>query len=433
MGAALTLPLNVMRHCVHAESTDWPSIVCCALGLFGGRPSMGQCERCSKRSEPVAEMVGAERRAEVVEQGRGTNGNGWHGELLAEATIAPAELVADAVTRDRAYASTSDLVEEIASERAQCCHGCEHNSGITGDPERKSTFRVKCRRCGCDGLSLLDGACPAGKWPAKRADPGGHGPGRANGTPRIARGRKLLLRSALSPGDVVTMTAAIRDLHRAHPGQFVTDVDTTANELWENNPNVIGLSRDDPEVQEIWMHYPLINESNQRPLHFIHGYADYLAGELGVPIPLTEFRGDIHVNDEERSWTNQVEEGFGYRGRFWILVAGGKFDFTAKWWSPAFFQQVVDHFAGRVQFVQCGEAGHWHPALKNAFSLIGKTSIRQLIRLIVRIARPLAGRFAGCGEWACAFTFGRREGRRRLWSGAGRCCRRLGWRRAPGG
>lgn len=78
---------------------------------------------------------------------------------------------------------------------------------------------------------------------------------------------------------------------------------------------------------------------------------------------------------------SQVEE-LGFRGRFWIMMAGGKYDFTAKWWNPDFYQEVVDHFQGRIQFVQCGEAGHWHPPLKGVINLIGKTDTRQFVRLM---------------------------------------------------
>ena len=78
---------------------------------------------------------------------------------------------------------------------------------------------------------------------------------------------------------------------------------------------------------------------------------------------------------------SQVEET-GYRGRFWVIMAGGKYDFTAKWWDPARYQQVVDHFRGKLLFVQCGEAGHWHPKLDGVLNLVGKTDTRQFIRLI---------------------------------------------------
>jgi ADP-heptose:LPS heptosyltransferase len=177
------------------------------------------------------------------------------------------------------------------------------------------------------------------------------------------------------------LTAAVRDLHRAHPGRFSTAVETSVPDLWENNP-LVTRERQLGNERIMNMHYPLINCSNQRPVHFLQGYAQYLESQLGVTIPVTEFRGDIHLSAPEKGCMSQVEQQFGYRGRFWIMVAGGKYDFTTKWWPPSYYQRVVDYFAGRVQFVQCGQKGHWHPQLRGVFNLIGATSVREFIRLI---------------------------------------------------
>ncbi len=49
--------------------------------------------------------------------------------------------------------------------------------------------------------------------------------------------RRLLLKNKQSPGDIVMLTAAVRDLHRAHPGQFETWIKTSAMPLWEHNPH----------------------------------------------------------------------------------------------------------------------------------------------------------------------------------------------------
>jgi len=199
----------------------------------------------------------------------------------------------------------------------------------------------------------------------------------------------LLLRMRLSPGDAVVMTAAVRDLQKAHPGRFSVAVDTTAPELWENSPHIVSASPNESRMRVIDMQYPLVHESNQRPYHFLHGYVQYLESQLNLRIPPTEFKGDIHLSEQEKQWTNQIEETFGYKGPFWIMLAGGKYDFTAKWWSPDSYQKVVDHFAGRLQFVQCGEKNHWHPELSGVFNLVGKTSIRQFIRLVYHAAGVL--------------------------------------------
>lgn len=92
--------------------------------------------------------------------------------------------------------------------------------------------------------------------------------------------RRLILKSFQSPGDIVMLTAAVRDLHRAHPGQFQTDVRTSADGLWLHNPNLVPLKEGEAGVETLDMHYPLIHQSNQRPYHFIHGYVQFLEQKL---------------------------------------------------------------------------------------------------------------------------------------------------------
>lgn len=194
--------------------------------------------------------------------------------------------------------------------------------------------------------------------------------------------RKLVLTNRQSPGDILMLTAAVRDLHLAHPGRFQTDVRTPCPALWEHNPYLTPLGDCGCEVETLECHYPLIHHSNQLPYHMIHGFRLYLEERLGVTIPPTAFRGDIHLSAQEKGWMSQVEETEGLGARFWIIVSGGKNDFTAKWWDPDRAQSVVDHFRGRIRFVQCGEASHHHPRLRHVIDLVGKTDLRQLVRLM---------------------------------------------------
>ncbi len=194
--------------------------------------------------------------------------------------------------------------------------------------------------------------------------------------------RKLILRNFLSPGDIVMLTAAVRDLHRQHPGKFLTDVRTPCPQLWEGNPCITPLDEEAPDVEAIDCHYPLVHESNHTPHHFIHGFAQFLGAHLGVDIRPSEFKGDLHVSDLEKSWFSQVREIAGEDVPFWIVVSGGKYDFTCKWWDPARWQQVVDRFRDRILFVQVGEEGHPHPPLEGTINLLGKTDLRQLVRLV---------------------------------------------------
>ena len=43
--------------------------------------------------------------------------------------------------------------------------------------------------------------------------------------------KKLILKCSLSSGDIVMLTAAVRDLHYWYPGQFQTDLRTFCPEL----------------------------------------------------------------------------------------------------------------------------------------------------------------------------------------------------------
>jgi ADP-heptose:LPS heptosyltransferase len=199
------------------------------------------------------------------------------------------------------------------------------------------------------------------------------------------RMRRIILTNSLSPGDVLMLTAAVRDLHLSCPGRFQTDILTPCPALWENNPYITQLRDRSRGVERIECHYPLIHQSNHLPYHFIHGFRLFLSKRLGVEITPHAFHGDIHLSQEEKEWLSQVDEITGTPdSRFWIIVSGGKTDYTAKWWDPDRCQKVVDHFAGRIQFVQCGEAsaGHVHPRLRGVIDLVGRTDLRQLVRLV---------------------------------------------------
>jgi ADP-heptose:LPS heptosyltransferase len=206
--------------------------------------------------------------------------------------------------------------------------------------------------------------------------------------------RKLILRTNLSPGDIIMLTAAVRDLHLTYPGEFLTDIRTSCADLWDHNPYITSLSSADPEVEIIECKYPLINQSNQLPYHFVHAYRIFLNETLDLNIQPHAFKGDIHLRDQEKEWMSQVDEATGKPGtRFWIIVSGGKTDYTNKWWDPKRFQDVVDHFKGRIQFVQVGAEGegHVHPLLDNVINFVGKTDLRQMVRLMYHADGVICG------------------------------------------
>jgi ADP-heptose:LPS heptosyltransferase len=194
--------------------------------------------------------------------------------------------------------------------------------------------------------------------------------------------RRLILTNYQSPGDVLMLTAAVRDLHRNYPSAFLTDVRTPCPQLWENNPDITPLDEFEKDIEVIACEYPLIHRANSSPVHFVQGFIHYLNAVLDLQVEVTEFRGAIYLSEEEKWWIPQVAEVTGGSEPYWIVAAGGKNDFTIKWWDAQRFQQVVDRFRGRILFVQVGESGHHHPALNNVIDLRGKTDLRQLIRLV---------------------------------------------------
>lgn len=200
--------------------------------------------------------------------------------------------------------------------------------------------------------------------------------------------RKLILRSGMSPGDIVMLTAAVRDLHKCNPGKFVTDVRTSTDSLWENNPNVTTIGAYEV-YEDITCEYPAIHECGDRPIHFIYGFIEFLADKLGVAIRPTKPHGDIHISGEEKGWLPQVREVTEDDRLYWIIDAGRKNDFTAKHWEFAKFQAVVDGMPD-ITFVQVGgpEKDHTHPPLTgpNVINMVGKTDHRQFVRMMYHAA-----------------------------------------------
>jgi len=193
--------------------------------------------------------------------------------------------------------------------------------------------------------------------------------------------RKLILQNFQSPGDLMMLTATVRDLHKAYPGRFLTDIRTPCDALWENNPYITKIDDKDPEAEVVKCEYPLIHRSNTAPYHFIHGFTEHLETYLDMRIPMSYFGGDIHLSDDEKKWTGQVEE-LGIKDDYWIVVSGSKYDFTSKWVNPDYMQEVIDHFSRKITFVQTGSVEHWHPKLRGTINLLDKTDLRQLIRLV---------------------------------------------------
>ena len=194
--------------------------------------------------------------------------------------------------------------------------------------------------------------------------------------------RKVILRQGQSPGDVLTMTRAVADLKKSHPTLLI-DVKSPCPEVWENNPNLNSLNPDDPNVEIHDIVYDEINQSGWTGDHFSDAFRHDIERKLFINIEKTGIRPELWLSDKEKGWINQVEAEFGWAGGFWLLNAGYKPDNVLKYYHR--WQEVVDlfnsKFGGAIRIVQIGHQSHIHPELTGVLNLVGKTDLRQLIRL----------------------------------------------------
>jgi len=199
----------------------------------------------------------------------------------------------------------------------------------------------------------------------------------------VKKNRKVILRQGQSPGDILTFTRCVADLKRAYPDWSI-DVRTPCMEIFENNPNITHLDDNDKDVEIFDISYDEINNCGWVQEHWTKAYHHDVEKKLGVKFEQTSILPELWIGDIEKTWINQVECEFGWKGPFWVGNFGMKQDNELKKYHR--WQEVVDifneRFKGKVKMVSVGHKDHIHPKLNGVLDLVGKTDIRQLIRLI---------------------------------------------------
>jgi hypothetical protein len=212
----------------------------------------------------------------------------------------------------------------------------------------------------------------------------------------------LLLKCDMNPGDLVAMTAAIYSLHRTHPGKYTTAVKCQYPEIFDYNPDVVPAA---PRMSELRMYYPAIHKANERGIHFMQGWCEFLGLALGINIPLLTNRPRLYFGSHipkvvlpDDLWAvlgNLVQGNFRLpdylKGDYWIVCSGGKRDFTNKIWGHSSYQEVLGRLNGKVRFVQVGVASDQHQTLTTAVSMVGRTDLRYLFELVRRAKGVLCG------------------------------------------
>ncbi len=178
-----------------------------------------------------------------------------------------------------------------------------------------------------------------------------------------------------SNGDNLVMSGAVECLARQFPGKYKIHVDTFSNEIFYNNPHISFKKPSD--AQEIQMENKLIHRSNQQPVHFLESYVDILRNTLEPDLKLTVNRPYIYLSEDEKTWPSR----WGKQGAYILGNFGHKRDYTAKHYGTENYQKLVD-LLPEHRFIQVGSGKDIHPVIKGAVNFIGKTSIRDLIRLV---------------------------------------------------
>jgi ADP-heptose:LPS heptosyltransferase len=263
---------------------------------------------------------------------------------------------------DRVIVSTNDVAARTAQP-----HPCRHR-GAEGQRETCGScggnVQIKTFSCALHGRCHLADRHVEGVRPcATCAD--------------REQSESLLLINRQCPGDIVVMTAAVEMLRQQHPGRYVLAVECPHPSIFENNPHV--FPRRASKTKIIEMHYnDTLNRSNQVPVHFLHGYVEYLAGVLGINLALTTNRPHLYLSAREEQWPDHLLPD---REPYALVVAGVKGDYTTKGWGAHNYQEVASQLGGEIRFVQVGNHEGRHPPLSGVVNLVGKTTVRDVIHL----------------------------------------------------
>ena len=202
----------------------------------------------------------------------------------------------------------------------------------------------------------------------------------------------LLLTNYQAPGDLLMLSAAIRDLHLAYPGRFRTEVRCSHPQIFQNSPYNQAVPRHTAHTtcRELEMHYPLLDRSRtavECGYHFVHGFRKYLEGQLDVTIPLTACHGDVYLSVAETRPCPCLPD------RYWILNAGWKNDFQVKPWPVRYYRELVERHPDQT-FVQTGGgSASYNPLIggSNVIDLVGRTTLRQFFRIMHHAAGVVTG------------------------------------------
>ena len=225
---------------------------------------------------------------------------------------------------------------------------------------------------------------------------------------------KLILKQHQCPGDVLMLTAAVRDLKQTFPDIHI-GVTTPYPWLWENNPYIEKLTEREAKIVPIGYKTPHQRKNNPEREHFIYAFHSSLEKlfdthiNRGAPFP------DIHLTTVDRCPLIPSTKPL------LLINAGSKSDFPIKQWPLEYFQKVADACGGRYIVIQIGETKTGiHSPLTGVVNMLNQTPGRKIVQLMAQAAAVITGvsfpmhlwaavNYADNGNRHCAVLAGNRE------------------------
>jgi len=197
--------------------------------------------------------------------------------------------------------------------------------------------------------------------------------------------RKIIFDRGQSPGDILAFTPVIRDFKLSHPNILI-DVATCCPEIFSNNPYLTKMgSYDFPEKYSIG-YTKGVQKSSFSGEHFTQAYYREVEEATNLKIKKTSFIPELFLTEDEKNFS-LVQKKFNLPNKYWVINAGHKSCFPLKQWGfkkwELLLRYLTDAHLNIVQIGAKSEIGdnthHTHPELYRAHSLVGKTSLRELI------------------------------------------------------
>lgn len=183
---------------------------------------------------------------------------------------------------------------------------------------------------------------------------------------------ELLLTSWYCPGDITVVSGLVWDLHDQYPGRYRIAVRSMFQEIFENNPLVVSQDT-------------LINPRDL-PITpagdgtFYRMWMNDLEAKLGTTLRSKRMQGDVYLSEAEMNWPDELLPD---REPYWLLAAGYKTSYETKYYPN--WQDVVGGLSGQKRLVRVGHTPdyeHRQPDISGTLDLIGRTSLRDLVRLV---------------------------------------------------